>query len=387
MPGFRALLGSGGGGSSSNNNSKNESMAIMQPSGSSSSSTAQEWEWEREAERQLGNSKGIIPIGSSNLDGAKAGQLEKLQGGGFKPRSEKAKRYFEAIEKLTPNQMLQKFAQTAPPNVQAAVQSTVMSIMGSLPAYAMDAALVTTSSKLANLIYQMQMTGYLLKNAEYRVSLTRSLKGLPRLPPSAQIKGVGEAGGAGAEGTNLNLMGGMVNALAEGNKYTGNVTLTNVQSGYRQEMNVGELTEALKGEIEALRQELTLIRSEREVQLRDNLLTYIQALPEKELARLTSDMSSDVMETVEMLVSALMEKLGLAPGAPETRFAPQGQGQGQGGMGGSIGAGGGPLGGTINGGTVPGLMAGDVLVQQARRTHIYSRIKKFHKLTRTHTCR
>jgi hypothetical protein len=40
--------------------------------------------------------------------------------------------------------------------------------IGSLPTYALDAVLITTNSKLANLLYQMQITGYMFKNAEYR---------------------------------------------------------------------------------------------------------------------------------------------------------------------------------------------------------------------------
>ena len=63
------------------------------------------------------------------------------------------------MEKLTPNELLDKFAETAPRNVQEATKSTVVSILGSLPNYALDAALITTSSKLASLLYQMQLTG------------------------------------------------------------------------------------------------------------------------------------------------------------------------------------------------------------------------------------
>jgi hypothetical protein len=51
-------------------------------------------------------------------------------------------------------------------------------LLGSLPNYALDAVMMTTSTKLANLFYQMQITGYMFKNAEYRMSLTKSLKGL-----------------------------------------------------------------------------------------------------------------------------------------------------------------------------------------------------------------
>lgn len=64
-------------------------------------------------------------------------------------------------------------------------------------------------------------------------------------------------------------------------------------------------------QVEELRTELALVRDSRETELRSNLLTYIQALPEKELVKLTADMSDDVLESIRMLVNALMERLGV----------------------------------------------------------------------------
>lgn len=84
--------------------------------------------------------------------------------------------------------MIAKFAQSAPKHVQEAAKSTIMTIFGSLPSYALDAALITTNTKLANLLFQMQITGYMFKNAEYRMSLTKSLRGLPKLPELSSIK-------------------------------------------------------------------------------------------------------------------------------------------------------------------------------------------------------
>ena len=52
-------------------------------------------------------------------------------------------KYFQIVEKLAPNEMLQKFATSAPNNVQAAAKSTVLSILGSLPNYALDAGELT----------------------------------------------------------------------------------------------------------------------------------------------------------------------------------------------------------------------------------------------------
>lgn len=242
------------------------------------------------------NSRGIIPTGSFLVDNnEKSNKIMKKD----KIRSPSAQKYFNIVDKLTPNDMIAKFATTAPKNVQEAAKSTVMTILGSLPNYALDAALITTSTKLANLLYQMQMTGYMFKNAEYRMTLTRSLKGLPRLPAPAS----------------LNKGNITVNQLD--NIYSdANIQLRG-NNGEQISVALSELTGALSKEVQELRQELALIRGEREAELRSNLLTYIQALPDNELSKLTSDMSQDIVDSIQMLVDALMEKLGIDTSGPE----------------------------------------------------------------------
>ncbi|RYY75222.1 DUF760 domain-containing protein [archaeon] len=63
-------------------------------------------------------------------------------------------------------------------------------------------------------------------------------------------------------------------------------------------------------QVAALRKELMLIKSQRENELKSNLLTYIQALPDMELQRLTSDMSPEVLQAIQLLVSAILVKMG-----------------------------------------------------------------------------
>lgn len=209
--------------------------------------------------------KNILPEAASDLATIVEGMTQP---------SEAAQRYVKFIEHLAPNELVGKFQAQAPPSVQEAAKSTIMSILGQLPHYTLDASLLTTSTKLYNLVYQMQMTGYMLKNAEYCFSMTRALKGLPKLPPSSKVS-------------------------------RGNLTVSG------EFVDILELTGALSQEVEELRAELTLIRNSRENELRSNLLTYIQALPERELGKLTSDMDSSVTEAMNMLVAALMERLGI----------------------------------------------------------------------------
>jgi len=74
--------------------------------------------------------------------------------------------YFQFVASLTPNEIIGRFAATAPPRVQEAVRTTILGLLGSMSKYATETATVTTAERLANLMFQLQMTGYMFKNAE-----------------------------------------------------------------------------------------------------------------------------------------------------------------------------------------------------------------------------
>eukprot|EP01035_Chromulina_nebulosa_P025056 gene25056-32668_t len=248
--------------------------------------------------QQLGpsNSVGIIPTGPEGLNSNGIGSQSKALSRSY--RSSDTLRYFKMIESLAPHELLLKFAKSAPANIQEAAKSTVLNILGSMPNYALDAVLITTNKKLANLLYQMQITGYMFKNAEYRMSLTRMLKGLPKLPSATVI----------SQG-NISF-----NPLQS--KISGEIEVM-TSTGEKVSLNVEDLTSALSKEVEDLRSELALIRNQRENELKSNMLTYIQALPEKDLVRLTSDMSEDVVQAIQLLVDTVMERLGIDVSGPE----------------------------------------------------------------------
>ena len=84
--------------------------------------------------------------------------------------------YYKVVAALSPGEIIGRFAATAPPRVQDAVKQTIMGLLGNAGSFALETATVTTSEKLANLMFQLQMTGYMFKNAEYRLSLSRSLQ-------------------------------------------------------------------------------------------------------------------------------------------------------------------------------------------------------------------
>lgn len=71
--------------------------------------------------------------------------------------------------------------------VQEAVRTTVMGLLGSLPRHAFETTAIATGDALANLMFQLQMTGYMFKNAEYRLSLRSSMRASAALPPGKRL--------------------------------------------------------------------------------------------------------------------------------------------------------------------------------------------------------
>ena len=93
--------------------------------------------------------------------------------------------FFDIVAQLSPSELTSRFVSTAPEYVQGAVRTTILGLLGSIGKYAFETATITSAERLANLMFQLQMTGYMFKNAEYRLSITESLEGLPQLEPAS----------------------------------------------------------------------------------------------------------------------------------------------------------------------------------------------------------
>ena len=99
-------------------------------------------------------------------------RIEKIQSGGL---STPAQMLFELATEKAPGDVMREFFSTASPQVTEAMQDAVMSLLGSLPPLQFDASMTTTGDRLAALMLQLQMTGYMLRNAEYVFTLRRLL--------------------------------------------------------------------------------------------------------------------------------------------------------------------------------------------------------------------
>lgn len=80
---------------------------------------------------------------------------------------------FRSISRERPNEAIGRFVREANPEVVAAMTGAVGSLLGSLsnPAMGIEVIVQASSEKLANLCFQLMMTGYMFRNAEYVIAL------------------------------------------------------------------------------------------------------------------------------------------------------------------------------------------------------------------------
>ena len=98
--------------------------------------------------------------------------------------------YFEQMSNISAPDLIKRFAETAPPEVQKAFRATIASLMGNLPPQVGEVSIMSTGMNVASLMYSMQMTGYMFRNAEYRRTLVQSLgSGESKALPPVEVSG------------------------------------------------------------------------------------------------------------------------------------------------------------------------------------------------------
>ena len=141
--------------------------------------------------------------------------------------------FFKAVKAIPVPDLINEFADSAPPDVQDAVRFTIAKLLGSLPSEVADITRVTSDKNIASLMFSMQMTGYLFRNAEYRRSLSDSLTA---------------AEGDGAVQAALPAVSGTVSV--------------EIAEGMKAEVDAAAYMAELRSEVEGLRAQLT-VRSTR----------------------------------------------------------------------------------------------------------------------------
>lgn len=88
--------------------------------------------------------------------------------------SNAATELYRLMTKDDPGSMIVEFLRSSSPMAIEAMQTTVVSLLGTLPKQ-FGVAVSTTAERFAALSYQLQMTGYLFRNAEYILAIRRLL--------------------------------------------------------------------------------------------------------------------------------------------------------------------------------------------------------------------
>lgn len=195
--------------------------------------------------------------------------------------------YLSVVSRLAPSDLIAKFTATASPRVQDAVRTTVLGLIGGLPQMAFETKTVATGERLASLMFQLQMTGYMFKNAEYRLTLSQSLGRERMLPGSGgddDAKAVREGRGRLRGKIKVRYGGGngsdaMVDADegAEESREDGESNrqkeVSSVSSpGMEVEVDAQAYMSELRGEVSRLRDELDATKQAKEEEIRKDLL-------------------------------------------------------------------------------------------------------------------
>ena len=187
-------------------------------------------------------------------------------------------------------------------------------------------------------MFQLQMTGYMFKNAEYRLSMSQSLgmsqtissnlllqPGIEELPDteddplvSGKLKGKLKIRYKKNGEHNINRL--TDNSLTEGQDEIDSPPSSPeaTKDGMEIEVDAEAFMSELRAEVSNLRDELTETKEAKDDTLRKDLLLYIRTLPAKELKSLTDTMSEDVLVCMKGLVQAVLAGIGDGKIGPDT---------------------------------------------------------------------
>eukprot|EP00293_Proteomonas_sulcata_P003071 CAMPEP_0184323716 /NCGR_PEP_ID=MMETSP1049-20130417/131697_1 /TAXON_ID=77928 /ORGANISM="Proteomonas sulcata, Strain CCMP704" /LENGTH=301 /DNA_ID=CAMNT_0026645289 /DNA_START=170 /DNA_END=1075 /DNA_ORIENTATION=- len=213
---------------------------------------------------------------------------------GIKAKREDMNQFVEILEQLAPGEMVGQFMSTASPRVQTAVKNTIIGLLGSLRASpAFDASIITTQKALASLMFQLEMTGYMFRNAEYRVGLQKSLN-QASLPPAPEEDNPTPA-------------------------VKGQITV-DLGDGKEVQVDAGTYVTELSREVESLKKEIANLKQSQEQEKVKDLLAYIQNLESSEMQSLTNSISQEVLDAMKQLVDSVIKGIsGQADGlGPDT---------------------------------------------------------------------
>jgi len=156
------------------------------------------------------------------------------------------------------------------------------------------------------------MTGYMFKNAEYRLSLSQSLGSSNK---KLMLNGENNPedkvwrDGKRVEGKIKVRYGTGADSATE-SATESESSVTTPLGGMEVEVDAEAYMAELRGQVSRLRDELDATKQAKEEEIRKDLLAYIRTLPQQELRELTGTMSPEVLEAMKGLVTAVLAGIG-----------------------------------------------------------------------------
>jgi hypothetical protein len=192
-------------------------------------------------------------------------------------------------------------------------------------------------------MFQLQMTGYMFKNAEYRLSMSQSLGMYQDISSNLLLSGAEEELldkdddplGSGKIKGKLKIRYGKKKDKSNKDKTTPtkptsvddendkvdsstSSTETAEDGGMEIEVDAAAYMSELRAEVSKLRDDLEETKETKDEALRKDLLLYIRTLPGQELKSLTNTMSQDVLVCMKGLVQAVLAGIGDGKIGPDT---------------------------------------------------------------------
>ncbi|KAJ0966896.1 hypothetical protein J5N97_023813 [Dioscorea zingiberensis] len=187
----------------------------------------------------------------------------------------------EYVKNVQP-EFMDLFIKRAPHQVVDAMRQTVTNMIGTLPPQFFAVTVSTVAENLAQLMYSVLMTGYMFRNAQYRLELQQSLEQVA-LPDIKEVKDETDY----APGTQK--------------KVTGEVIRWNKASG-PEKMDAIKYIELLEAEIEELNRQV----ARKSANGQNELLDYLKSLEPQNLKELTSSAGEDVIFAMNTFIKRLL---------------------------------------------------------------------------------
>ncbi|KAE9609460.1 hypothetical protein Lal_00020242 [Lupinus albus] len=187
----------------------------------------------------------------------------------------------EYVKNVQP-EFMELFVKRAPQQVVGAMRETVTNMIGTLPPQFFSVTITTVAENLAQVMYSVMMTGYMFRNAQYRLELQESLQQVA-LPDVQDKKDIPDY----APGTQKNV--------------SGEVIRWNNVSG-PERVDAKKYIELLEAEVEELNRQVGRQSSNAQ----NELLEYLKSLEPRNLKDLTSTAGEDVIFAMNTFIKRLL---------------------------------------------------------------------------------